>query len=269
MKEHTLALQRAQMPTGTHTVLERRTLTQSNKNLLPLLKAGMTVLDVGCGSGSITCGMAEKVGNLGFVIGIDPSAELISIAKEKYSAISNLSFQVADIFEFEKGRRFDVISTARTLQWLDKPLAAIIKMKKLLKKNGIITVLDYNHEKIKWQPAPQQSMLRFYEAFLQWREAAGMDNQIADHLESIFSEAGLKAIQITDETEFSNNSDADFHQAAGIWKTVAETRGHQLVSDGYITEEDRLTTIKEYNHWLTADAISMKMYLRSATGHNE
>lgn len=257
------------MPEGTNRVLDRRTLAHDNKNLLPWLRTGMSVLDVGCGSGAITYGIAEKVGTSGKVIGMDTSAELIQQAGEKYKATPNLSFVVADVHSWQTSMRFDLISSARTLQWLQKPQQAIDKMKSLLNDEGLISVLDYNHEKIEWSPAPPPSMARFYAAFLQWRKDAGMNNRIADSLEFSFLKAGLDVMQISDESELSRREDADFYQAAGIWKVVAETRGKQLVADGFISEEDRLTTIEEYDHWLTADAVSMKMYLRAITGQKK
>ena len=270
MIDHAIATQRAHMPIGTSAVLDRRTLERDNKNLLPLLKNGITVMDVGCGSGAITKGIAEKVGENGRVVGIDASPELISSAKEKYCPVLNLSFHLVDIMDFETDLRFDLITTARTLQWMNEPRKALVKMKSWLKRDGCIAVLDYNHEKIEWQPAPPPSMLHFYNSFLNWRQDAGMNNQMADQLETILSEVGLKNITVTDEAEFSSRDDIDFLETAGIWKKVAETRGHQLVKDGYMTEDGRLTAIDEYDQWLNNEArpTSMKMYLVAATGYN-
>ncbi len=268
MKDKAIASQRAHMPTGANAVLDRRTLERDNKNLMPVLKNGMTVMDVGCGSGAITKGIAERVGKHGTVVGIDTNPELILMAGEKYTAIPQLSFHQADILDFDTELRFDLITSARTLQWMSEPARALIKMKSLLKKDGCVAVLDYNHEKIAWQPAPPPSMLHFYSAFLKWRQDAGMNNQLADQMETIFSEAGLKNITVTDESEFSAEEDVDFLETAGIWKKVAETRGHQLVKDGYVTEDERLKALDEYDQWLHNEAISMKMYLLATAGHN-
>jgi ubiquinone/menaquinone biosynthesis C-methylase UbiE len=263
-----IAITRAEMPSGTNTVLDRRTLERDNKNLLPLLAKGMSVMDVGCGSGAITKGIADAVGKQGKVVGIDTSLELISQAKEKYKSVKNLSFHHSDVMMFETEDRFDLISTSRTLQWMSDPMIAVLKMKTWIKQGGFLSALDYNHEKIEWQPAPPPSMLQFYAAFLNWRQDAGMDNWIADNLALLFSQAGLKSVKTSDQSEYSSREDADFIETAGIWKVVAETRGHQLVKDGYITEEERLATIEEFNQWLHTDAESMKMYLLGVTGTN-
>jgi ubiquinone/menaquinone biosynthesis C-methylase UbiE len=260
------ATQIAHMPPGANTVLDRRTLERDNMNLLPLLKKGMAVMDVGCGSGAITKGIAERVGPNGKVVGVDASNELISLARKNFSTIRNLSFQQADILRFETNQRFDLITAARTMQWMNEPKRALVKMKSLLKKGGCISILDYNHEKIEWKPACPPGMLHFYNAFLKWRSDARMDNQIADHLKTFFTEIGLKNIRETDESESSYNEDDDFLETAGIWKKVAETRGHQLVKDGYVKEDERLAAIKEYDAWLN-QAISMKMFLSATTGY--
>ena len=48
-----------------------------------------------------------------------------------------------------------------------------------------MVVLDYNLRKTTWEPAPPESVPAFYDAFLEWRAQAGMDNEMADHLEAM------------------------------------------------------------------------------------
>ncbi len=152
------AYQRAEMPTGTAAVLDERSLESSNANLLPVLKEGQRVLDVGCGSGAITEGIAKKVGEKGWVLGVDRSPELIDLAKNKFGHIPNLAFDQTDILDYHTDLRFDIITTARTLQWIANPLPVIGKMITLLKPGGLLCVLDYNHNLIEWKPQPPQSM---------------------------------------------------------------------------------------------------------------
>lgn len=257
------AYQRAEMPTGASAVLDERSLESSNANLLPVLKEGQRVLDVGCGSGAITQGIAKKVGEKGWVLGIDRSAELIDLAKNKFSPIRNLAFDKTDILNYDTDIRFDIITTARTLQWIADPIPVIRKMISLLAPGGLLCVLDYNHTLIEWKPEPPQSMLFFYEQFLRWRSDSGMDNNIGDHIGEILKEQKLTINTIQDQSEYSEQGTADFQTHIAIWTKVAQTRGNQLVTDGYLTEEQRQNAIDEYTKWCHTNARSMKLNLKA------
>lgn len=246
------------MPEGTNKVLDRRTLETDNKNLLKYLTADSHVLDVGCGSGAITQGIAAKAAK---VLGIDTSENLVALANENYGDIPNLAFQVADIHTFDTADRYDIITSARVLQWLADPREVIQKLKPYLKSGGILAILDYNHEKIQWHPAIPAEMQKFYDAFLQWRKDAGFDNAIADNLSNLFSELNFKEIHVEVQFELAQKREPDFAAKAGIWSEVARTRGHQLVKDNYITEADRLAAIVAYDAWIANEGQLMQLYL--------
>ena len=141
-------------------------------------------------------------------------------------------------------------------------------MKTLLKPGGCIAILDYNHEKIEFVPEVPHVMKNFYYTFLHWRHDAGMDNAIADHLEGIFEDIGLGKIEVEDQSEISSSGSETFKDEISIWRKVAETRGKQLVADGYLKEEERETAIVEYQRWMDNEARHMKLYLRAVTGYN-
>jgi hypothetical protein len=54
--------------------------------------------------------------------------------------------------------------------------------------------LDYNHEKIVWQPPPPRSMQTFYSGFLRWYAEVGIDDAIAEHQMGMFATVGLTGI---------------------------------------------------------------------------
>ncbi len=260
------ATQRATMPQGTHAALEHRTVFNANTNLLPVIKPGSHVLDVGCGSGSITASLALLVGDRGSVTGIDTSAHLIQLAKQQYGHITNLHFEVGDILQYSPTQAFDVVSAARVLQWVADPKEMLLTMVALLKPGGTISILDYNHWKLQWLPVAPPGMQAFYKAFLQWRKDAGMDNEIADHLAAMFEQSGLKNITVSDHSEVATIGEDDFEKHIQIWTIVAATRGKQMVADGYITEAERAAAEKDYQHWAATTAHSMNMYLLAVTG---
>ena len=109
-------------------------------------------------------------------------------------------------------------------------------------------------------------MQKFYAAFLKWRSDAGMNNQLALDLPNYFKELGFTSIETINANERYKKEDPNFISKIGIWKTVAETRGKQLVKDGYIYEEERLETIDEYSTWIESDAQKMTMNLSETRG---
>ena len=195
------ATKRAEMPKGSAPILNYRSLAKDYATLIPLLEEGMRVLDVGCGTGAITLGIAEKIGKTGRVIGLDSSDHLIKEGKDLFDLPNNLELIVGDLFCYEPEEKFDLIVSARVLQWLNNPKAALAKLKTLLKPNGQISILDYNHEALEWTPEPPKSMQQFYAAFLKWKKEAGMNNRIVEDLPNYFEELGFKAIKSINANE--------------------------------------------------------------------
>ena len=247
-------------------IFDNRSLKVDYRNLESILETGMLILDVGCGTGSISKDVANVIGNTGKVIGIDNTEKFIKSGKETYKAIQNLELIHSDLFEFETNQRFDLIISARTLQWLSNPKDALLKMKSLLKRNGKISILDYNHNRLQWNPEPPTSMKEFYEIFLKWRSDAGMNNGIADELSSLMKEIGMEDIEKINSDEHYDRNREDFASKVGIWSKVAGST--QMVEEGYLDDNLRLKAIEEYDKWVENNAISMTMKLNEVRGKN-
>jgi trans-aconitate methyltransferase len=245
-------------------IFDNRTLGDDYGTLLSALRPGLRVLDVGCGTGAISKGIAERVAPTGSVTGIDNTEHFILSGRETYSNVTNLTLLHADIFEFKPEEKFDLIVAARVLQWLKNPKDALVKMKTLLKPGGQVSILDYNHRTLEWQPQPPESMRRFYQAFLKWREDAGMNNRIADDLADYFFQCGFHSIEVHKSDEVYVKGKDNFLSKVGIWSKVAELK--QIVDEGYLDEETRLRAIAEYNEWCQTEALGMTMKLNEVRG---
>jgi ubiquinone/menaquinone biosynthesis C-methylase UbiE len=243
----------------TSKIFDNRTLANDYRTLIPVLKEGMTVLDIGCGTGAITKDIAKIIGENGKIIGIDNTENFILSGKETYKAVENMELLHIDLFDYEPNIKFDLIISARVLQWLSNPKEALVKMKSMLKTKGIISILDYNHKKIEWNPEIPESMQSFYQTFLRWRENAGMNNDMADELPKLFKKIGFNAIETINSDEFYERSRLDFIPKVGIWSKVAGSK--QMVEEGYLEDSLRLKAIEEYNEWVENKAISMTMKL--------
>lgn len=246
--------------------LATRSLGKDHQRLAERLEPGMRVLDVGCGPGAITRGIAETVGPEGSVIGIDAQASDIERAKAFHADVSNLSFETADVYTMEFRSKFDIVTASRVLQWLNDPHRALFRMANNLKPGGLLLVLDYNHEKIAWKPDPPPSMQHFYCTFLDWRSGQGLDNAIADRLAEIYSAQGLREIEVHPHHEATDRSQPEFQARLDVWLAVAESWGRKMVEDGAIAEKDRLQAITDYRRWMQQDARSQTLYLQSVEG---
>jgi len=261
-----VARDRAAMPSHTAAVLDRRSLTRDHRRLAALLRPGHSVLDVGCGTGAITRGIAEIVGASGRVLGVDTSRELIEAARRACGGITGLTFDVQDAYTLPYRERFDVVSASRVLQWLADPARVLEAMARAARSGGRVVVLDYNHERLRLEPAPSDAAQAFLAAFRRWRSEAGMDNAIADHLEELFHRVGLTGIVVTPQHETLRRGDSDFVERAGIWADVAATRGRQMVRDGFVDERARARAEAEMRAWANGDGESMTMYLLAVDG---
>lgn len=248
---------------ATH-IFDNRSLAVDYRTLRPLLREGMTVLDVGCGTGAISKDIANIVGPSGRVIGIDNTDRFIASGQQSYAAVNNLELIHSDLFDYHAPVEFDLIVSARVLQWLASPVAALEKMKEMLHAHGQVSILDYNHEDLEWNPSPPQSMKEFYATFLKWRADAGMRNRIAEELADMMATAGFHSIEVNNSNEYYDRSRKNFLFKVGIWSKVASSR--QMVEEGYLDDALRLQAIEEYNDWVESEAISMTMKLNEVRG---
>lgn len=247
-------------------IFNQRSLTKDFRTLIPSIKKGMHVLDVGCGTGAISKGIAELVGDTGSVTGIDHTQAFIDNGQLAFAETTNLDLQCADIFTFEPNMKYDLIVSARVLQWLSTPEEALLKMRMLLKPKGQISILDYNHEALEFKPEPPKTMQEFYKKWLKWRSDAGMNNQISLDLSTYFKNVGLKNIEVENSNEIYDKSHPLFESKLGIWAKVANSQ--QMITEGYITYEEKELVIREYNEWVNNSAERMEMKLNEVRGWN-
>ncbi len=115
--------------------------------LLPRLAPDMRLLDVGCGPGTITTGLARAVAE-GSVIGLDAAESVLEHAREHASSedVRNLEFVSGDVYalDFPDGS-FDVVYANQLLQHLTDPVAAIVEMRRVLKPGGWLGVRDADY----------------------------------------------------------------------------------------------------------------------------
>ncbi len=108
------------------------------------IQPGMKVLDLGCGTGIVSALMSELVGDKGCVVGVDGSMERIEYAEKRYLRHKNISFYQADLKDLPTLNvgSFDLIWSRFVFEYLKEPKDILSKCKDLLKKNGILCIID-------------------------------------------------------------------------------------------------------------------------------
>lgn len=230
-------------------ILGRRTLRRDHRCLAELLQPGFSVLDVGCGTGAITAGIAKAVGPQGDVVGIDRDEALLELARTEHGTLPNLQFECGDATALRFHSQFDIVTAARTLQWIAEPALAILQMKQATKSVGMLVVLDYNHVSNEWEPDPPGEFKRFYSAFLAWRRTHGWDNEMADHLPDLFRSAGLVDVKSRVQDEFVERGGPDFAERAALWSEVIENVRGQLATGGFCTDFQLEEARECYDSW--------------------
>ena len=132
-----------------------RTAENSAAHLLPHLRPGQRILDVGCGPGTITLDLAARVAP-GEVIAIDAAAEVVAQAEAARVAagVTNVRFAVGDAYALDAGdATFDVVHAHQVLQHLTDPVAALEEWRRALAPDGVLAVRDSDYGAFFWAPA--------------------------------------------------------------------------------------------------------------------
>ncbi|AFZ61220.1 class I SAM-dependent methyltransferase [Anabaena cylindrica FACHB-243] len=102
-----------------------------------------TILDVACGTGEFERLLLDEC-SLQQIVGVDISDKMLAIAKQKCRAYPQVSFQIASASNLPfDNDSFDVIVSANSFHYFDDPLAALKEMRRVLKPDGKVIILDW------------------------------------------------------------------------------------------------------------------------------
>jgi SAM-dependent methyltransferase len=141
--------------------------------VLPLIGARDGVLDVGCGPGSITLGLAAVAHQ---VIGVDPEdAEFPrALAYASEHGIENVEFREGTIYQLEfPDASFDVCTLFSMMETLDDPLAGLAEVRRVLKPGGLIGASSIEYGGLILHGPDEPLLRRFYQLRLQIWDAHG------------------------------------------------------------------------------------------------
>jgi SAM-dependent methyltransferase len=131
-----------------------RTAENSAAYLLPRLKPGDRLLDVGIGPGTITLDFAGRLSE-GLVVGTDsaPAAVMATQTLATARDARNLRLLVGDVYHLGfTDASFDVVHAHQLLQHLANPVAALREMRRVCVPGGIVAARDADYAAMTWHP---------------------------------------------------------------------------------------------------------------------
>jgi ubiquinone/menaquinone biosynthesis C-methylase UbiE len=175
-----------------------RTVDNSAGYLAGHLKPGVSVLDLGCGPGTITVDIARRV-SPGRVTGVDIAESIVEAARghAEDNGVRNATFSVADAYALPfPDASFDIVHAHQVLQHLARPVDALREALRVLKPGGLLAVRDVDYGGVTWYPTIQglTDWMRTYQA------VARYDNGEPDAgrmLKSWVRAAGFERIECT------------------------------------------------------------------------
>ena len=229
-----------------------RTAENSAAYLLPRLGPGLSLLDVGCGPGTLTADLAARVAP-GRVVGIDVSAEVVEQARAHVAERGlDVELVAGDVRDPTLGLGpFDVVHAHQVLQHLRDPVEALRAMAALTRPGGLVAVRDSDYPAFAWAPADER-LDRWLEVYLAVTRRNGAEAAAGRHLPAWARAAGLVDATFTTST-WTFSTPADRAWWGDLWadRIVATTIAEQAVAYGVATATE-LADIAEGWRWWAA-----------------
>lgn len=193
-----------------------RTAENSAAYLLPHLRAGMSVLDVGSGPGTITADLAARVAP-GRVVGTDASAAVVAQATADFAGeASHLSFEVGDAYALPYADgEFDVVHAHQVLQHVERPVDMLRELGRVAGPDGLVAARDVDYEGVIWYPLIP-ALDEWLTLYLATHRSVAGEPAAGRRLKSWAREAGLDDIRATATIWlFEDQGDRDWW--GGMW----------------------------------------------------
>jgi ubiquinone/menaquinone biosynthesis C-methylase UbiE len=228
-----------------------RTAENSAAYLLPHLVPGQTLLDVGCGPGTITADFARLVAP-GMVTALDNAEEVLATARQTMddAGAGNVVVDKGDVYQLAfPDATFDVVHAHQVLQHLARPVAALAEMRRVSRPNGLVAARDSDYPAFVWYPA-NDGLDRWLQLYLAIARGNGAEPAAGRRLLAWARQAGFSDIQPSAST-WCYATPEDRHWWAGLWadRVVASAFAAQAVEGGRASTDDLMSIAASWREW--------------------
>jgi SAM-dependent methyltransferase len=194
-----------------------RTAANSAAYLVPHLRPGMSLLDVGCGPATLTAELAALVAP-GRVTAVEASRRALEVAAAELAgrSVPNVELVLADAraLGFADGS-FDVVHAHQLLQHVADPVGVLAEMRRVCRPGGIVAARDCDYAAFTWFPQLPE-LAEWLELYRQVARANGGEPDAGRRLLSWARSAGFSRI-VPSASAWCFATPADRAWWGGMW----------------------------------------------------
>jgi SAM-dependent methyltransferase len=231
-----------------------RTAENSAPHLLPSLRPGLDLLDVGCGPGTITVDLAARVAP-GRVLGLDLSADPLDEARAAGERAGlEVTFAVGDVYALDlPDDSFDVVHAHQVLQHLTDPVAALREMARVCRPGGVIAVRDVDYGAFVTFP-PDPALDRWLELYGQVARRNDAEPDAGRRLLSWAHAAGLRDVAASASTYcYASPAEREWWGTSWAGRATSSAFAEQALRYGLATQADLEEIAAGWLRWGAAD----------------
>ncbi|MCS0499142.1 class I SAM-dependent methyltransferase [Protaetiibacter mangrovi] len=228
-----------------------RTALNSAAYLLPHLRPGMSILDVGAGPGTITVDLAELVAP-GRVVGVDASAEVVEQARRHAAerGVTNVEFVVADAYALPYADgEFDVVHAHQVLQHLARPVDALREWRRVVGSDGFVGVRECDYGGVVTYPTTP-GLASWAGLYQQVHRSNGGEPDAGRRLKAWARSAGFAAVDST-ASVWCFATDDERAWWGGMWRdrVLASAFAGDALGKGFASRADLEAISYAWAHW--------------------
>ena len=228
-----------------------RTAENSAGYLLPHLRPGATLLDVGCGPGTISVDLAARVAP-GAMVALDAAVDVVEAARAAADAagVTNLTVETGDVYALRfADDSFDVVHAHQVLQHLSDPVGALREMRRVARPGAVVAARDSVYRAMHWYPK-EPGLDRWLEVYCAVAEANRAEPDAGSHLLAWAREAGFDDVVCT-STAWCYATPAERAWWSELWaeRTTATTLAARAVELGVSTPAELAELGAAWRRW--------------------
>ncbi len=228
-----------------------RTAENSAGYLLPSLRPGQRLLDVGCGPGTITADLAAHLAP-GEVVAIEREQTVVdeaaAVARER--GLGNMTVEIGDVYHlaYDDGA-FDVTHAHQVLQHLSDPVAALIEMRRVTRPGGIVAARDADYGGMTWYPGDPR-LDRWIEIYSAVARSNDAEPDAARHLVAWANRAGFSSFTVSASAWcFADDATRSWWGTTWAERMTASAVARQAEATGIATAADLAAVADGFRDW--------------------